>query len=96
MESERDVRSKFLNAIDGDTPITKLWKYRALIQNFPKEAPALKDKMLELAIKNKLVGEYELIYRLLGVAQNSIPRSGEYGRLKDEMIPVINSLKIEA
>ena len=77
------MRSKFLRAIDSDTPLTKLWKYRAFIQNFPQEAAGLKDKMLDYAIKNKFVGEYEQIYRLLGVDTSKINRSGEYGRLKD-------------
>ena len=58
MENERDIRTKFLKAIDGDTPITKLWKYRAFIVNYPKESALLKDKMLDLASKNKLLGEY--------------------------------------
>jgi hypothetical protein len=96
MESAKDVRSKFLKAIDGDTPTTKLWKYRAFILHFPEEAPSLKDKMLDLAIRNKLIGEYEHIYRTMGMAQNQISRSGEYGRLKDELIPQINTLKVEA
>ncbi len=96
MESERDLRSKFIKAIDGDSPLTKLWKYRSFIQRYPKEATSLKDKMLDLAIKNKLTGEYELIFRLLGVPQSSISRSGEYGRLKDELMPIINNLKLEA
>ena len=96
MDPEQGMRTKFLKAIDTDTPMTKLWKYRALIQNYPKEAQSLKEKMLDLAIKNKLVGEFEAINRLLGVPQNSIPRTGEYGRLKDEMLPNINGIKIEA
>lgn len=96
MESERDLRSKFIKAIDGDFPLTKLWKYRSFIQRYPNEATSLKDKMLDLAIKNKLTGEYELIFKLLGVPQSNIPRSGEYGRLKDELMPIINNLKLEA
>ena len=52
MDSETNLRSKFLKAIDNDYPLTKLWKFRALIQNYPKEAATLKDKMLDYAIKN--------------------------------------------
>lgn len=36
MEQEKDVRTKFLQAIDGDNPVTKLWKYRSFIQYYPK------------------------------------------------------------
>ena len=35
--------------------------------------------MLDLAIKNKLPGEYEAIYRLFGVNINQIPRDNTYG-----------------
>ena len=42
MDIERDTRNKFLKASDGDTPVTKLWKYRALIINYPQEAIPLK------------------------------------------------------
>lgn len=96
MESEREMRTKFLKAIEGDSAMGKLWKYRSLIHNYPKEAVAFKDKMLELALKHKLIGEYELIHQILGVAQGSISRSGDYGQLKNELVPAINNLKIEA
>lgn len=52
--------------------------------------------MLDLALKNKLVGEYELIYRIAGVPTGKIPRDGAYGKLKDEILPLINNLKVEA
>jgi hypothetical protein len=94
MEDICELRSKFLKAIDGDSPLTKIWKYRAFFYINPHEASLLKDKMLELAIKNRLIGSYELIHKLFGVSTNSIPRSGEYGRLKDELIPIINNLKV--
>ena len=96
MDTEQGLRAKFLKAIDSDPPLTKLWKFRALIQNYPKEAATLKDKMLEYAIKNEFIGEFEQIYKLCGVPQSNIPRSGEYGRLKDKLIPIINTVKIEA
>lgn len=52
--------------------------------------------MLELAIKNKLPGEYESIYRLFGVQVGSIPRNNEYGKLKEAVMPIANNLKVEA
>ena len=35
MESEKDLRFKFLQAIDSDTPLGKLWKYRSFMQFYP-------------------------------------------------------------
>ena len=35
MQSEINIRTKFLKAVESDTPLTKLWKYRALIVNYP-------------------------------------------------------------
>lgn len=35
MNPEQSISSLFLKAIDGDTPVTKLWKYRALILHYP-------------------------------------------------------------
>lgn len=96
MEKDKDLRSKFLKAIEDDSPVTKLWKYRTFIQTNPQDASSLKEKMLELALKHKLVGEYEMIHKLLGVELTGISRSGEYGRIKDEVIPALNNLKIEA
>lgn len=58
--------------------MTKLWKFRTFIQNYPQVALDLKEKMLELALKNRLVGEYEAIYGLFGVNLVSIPRTGVY------------------
>jgi len=94
MEIEKDLKLSFLQAIDADTPLTKLWKYRSFILFHPYEAKNLKDKMLDLALKNKLIGEYELINKYLGVSINSIPREGLYGKLKDEIIPLINNIKV--
>ena len=51
--------------------------------NYPKESAPLKDKMLDLAFKNKLLGEYELIYRTLKVQPGSIPKNQAYTSLKD-------------
>lgn len=96
MIPEKDMRSLFLKAIDGDTPVTKLWKYRAFILHYPDQASGLKDRMLDLATKNKLIGEYEQIYRTMGVVQSEISRTGAYGKLKDELMPHINALKVEA
>lgn len=58
MEESKELISKFLKAVDGDSPLTKLWKYRALIHVYPQEASLLKEKMLEFAIKNRLIGSY--------------------------------------
>jgi hypothetical protein len=52
--------------------------------------------MLDYALKNRLIGEYEHIFRTLGISQDKIPRSGDYGKIKDELIPSINALKVEA
>lgn len=32
----------------------------------------------------------------MGIVQSEISRSGDFGRLKDELIPQINALKVEA
>jgi hypothetical protein len=74
MDTQKDLRSKFLYAIESDSPVTKLWKFRSFIQYYPTEAATLKEKMLDLALKNKLIGEFETINRLFGVSLNSIPR----------------------
>jgi hypothetical protein len=94
MEIEKDLKLSFIQAIDADTPLTKLWKYRSFILFYPFEAQALKGKMLDLALKSKLIGEYELINRYFSIPTSSIPREGLYGKLKDEIIPLINSIKV--
>lgn len=52
--------------------------------------------MLDFALKNKLLGEYESIYGLFGVNLINIPRVGLYEQLKTEMQTLVNRLKIEA
>lgn len=52
--------------------------------------------MLEYALKNKLLGEFEAIYALFGVTLINIPRVGAYDQLKTEMQTTVNRLKIEA
>ena len=52
--------------------------------------------MLEFALKNKLLGEYEAIYALFGVNLLSIPRTGNYEIYKNEMQTLVNKLKVEA
>jgi hypothetical protein len=47
-------------------------------------------------LKNKLVGEFEAIYGLLGVNLINIPREGVYDQLKTEMQTLVNKMKIEA
>jgi hypothetical protein len=80
MEQEKhtDLKQKFLHAIANDSIVTKLWKFRVFIQDQPQLALDLKDKMLEFALKNRLVGEYEAIYALFGVSLVNIPREGVY------------------
>lgn len=56
----------------------------------------LKDRMLEFALKNKLLGEYEAIYGLFGVTPINIPREGVYDQMKTEMQPLVNKMKIDA
>ena len=94
MDIEKDLKLSFLQAIDADTPLTKLLKYRSFILFYPHEAQTIKDKMLDLALKNKLLGEFELINKYFGVSTSSIPREGLYGKLKDELIPSINNIKV--
>jgi hypothetical protein len=53
-----DLQRKFIHAIINDNVLTKLWKYRAFIHFYPNEAKTLKDQMLDLALRNKLLGEY--------------------------------------
>lgn len=52
--------------------------------------------MLDFALKNKLLGEYESIYGLFGVNLINIPRVGLYEQLKTEMQTLVNRLKVEA
>lgn len=56
----------------------------------------LKDRMLEFALKNKLLGEYEAIYGLFGVTPINIPREGVYDQMKTEMQSLVNKMKIDA
>lgn len=91
-----DLKSRFLHAIANDSPITKLWKFRVFIQLHPNVALDLKEKMLDFALKNKLLGEFEAIYGLFGVAPINIPREGVYDQLKTEMQTLVNKLKIDA
>jgi hypothetical protein len=60
MEEEKvlDLKSKFLHSISNDSPMSKLWKYRTFANFNHKEAAALQEKMLDYALKNRLVGEY--------------------------------------
>lgn len=46
IEKHSDVKSKFLHSIVTDSPVTKLWKFRAFIQSNRNHALDLKDKML--------------------------------------------------
>lgn len=57
-EKTLDLKSKFLHSISNDSPISKLWKYRIFVNFNRKEAAALQEKMLDYALKNRLVGEY--------------------------------------
>lgn len=52
--------------------------------------------MLDFALKNKLLGEFEAIYGLFGVTPINIPREGVYDKLKTEMQTFVNKLKIDA
>lgn len=67
-----------------------------LVQTSPDLALDLKDRMLDYALKNRLLGEFEAIYALFGVALINIPRAGAYDLLKTEMQATVNRLKIEA
>lgn len=95
-EKVTDLKNKFLHAIANDNTVTKLWKFRSLIQTHPNEAKALKERMLEIALKNKLLGEYEAIHQLFGVALINIPRVGDYNTFKVEEQSLVNRLKVEA
>ena len=57
-EKTSDLKSKFLHSISNDSPISKLWKYRVFANFNLKEAAPLREKMLDYALKNRLVGEY--------------------------------------
>ncbi len=94
IEQNTSLKSKFTHAIANDSPTTKLWKYRAFIQSHPSQAIELKDKMLDYALKNKLVGEYEAIHGLFGVSLSNIPRVGVYDVQKTELQTVVNKLKV--
>lgn len=96
MQKESDLLARFVKATSSDNPTTKLWKYRSFLAQHPPEAAKIKDKMLELALKNKLIGEYEAIFAVTGVKVASIPRTGEYNRLKEEFQTTLNKLKVEA
>lgn len=96
IEKGSDLKSKFLHTIANDSPITKLWKFRVFIQLHPEVALDLKDKMLDFALKNRLVGEYEAIFALFGVTLINIPRVGVYDQIKTEMQTIVNKMKIEA
>lgn len=58
VEKTSDLKSKFLHSISNDSPISKLWKYRVFANFNHGEAAPLREKMLEYALKNRLVGEY--------------------------------------
>jgi hypothetical protein len=91
-----DPKNKFIHAIANDNIVTKLWKFRALIYSYPNEAKALKDRMLDMALRNKLLGEYEAIHQLFGTALSNIPRVGDYNTYKVEEQSLVNKLKVEA
>jgi hypothetical protein len=52
--------------------------------------------MLDMALRNKLLGEYESIHNLFGVALINIPRIGDYNTFKVEEQALVNRLKVEA
>lgn len=91
-----EIKQKFLHAVAGDTPIAKLWKYRCFLKTYPQEARLIKDRMLDLALRNKLLGEYEAVQLGLGVPMSSIPREGDYDRFKNEAQAILNKNKVEA
>lgn len=60
-----EPKSGFLNAIKDDIPAIKLFKYRSLITRDPTKASEVRDQMLKIALDNKLIGEYRLIFECL-------------------------------
>ena len=83
----------FLKGIEDDIPAVKLIKYRHYLYKKPKEAQEIKQMMLDLSLKNSLIGEYEMIHRTINV---SVEQNPEYRKLRDAMTSEANRMITEA
>jgi hypothetical protein len=58
--------TNFLSSIEDDRLVVKLYKYRYFLTNNAEQAKHILNQMLELALSQKLIGDYEAINSIVG------------------------------